>query len=64
MNEKPKNIAQDPVIILFRYSGYYQDRNEFYRLFKQHSISYQTAFDAYRFGCRIRQNRIKCGVEL
>jgi hypothetical protein len=61
MNEKSQNITQDPVIIQLRYSGYYQDRAEFSRLLKCHRIAYQVAIDAYRFGSKVRQNRIKCG---
>jgi hypothetical protein len=64
MNELPKNYTQDPVIIQFRYSGYYQDRAEFSQLLKRHRIKYQDAIDAYRFGAKVRQNRLKCGFPL
>jgi hypothetical protein len=63
MEQKPQNITQDPVIIQFRYSGYYQDRAEFSRLLKHNRIPYQTAIDAYRFGGKVRENRIKCGFD-
>jgi hypothetical protein len=64
MEQKTQNITLDPIIIQFRYSGYYQDRAEFRRLLKLHRIAYQAAIDAYRFGGRVRENRIKCGFDL
>ncbi len=64
MNQEPKNFTQDPVIIQFRYAGYYQNKAEFDRLYARHRIDYDTAFNAYMFGRQVRKNRIKCGVEL
>ena len=64
MNTNSKNITQDPVIIQFRYSGYYQNKAEFDRLFAHHHIAYDVAFDAFMFGKKVRQNRIRCGFPL
>ena len=64
MKTKSQNATQNPVIIEFRYAGYYQNRAEFSRLLLRHRIKYQDAIDAYRFGAKIRQNRIKCGIAL
>jgi hypothetical protein len=64
MNENSQTYTQDPVIIQFRYAGYYQDRAEFRRLLKVHRIQYQLAINAFRFGAKVRQNRIKCGFDL
>lgn len=64
MNTKNQNITQDPVIIQFRYAGYYQDKAKFDQLYARHRIDYDKAFNAYMFGRKIRKNRIDCGVEL
>jgi transposase-like protein len=64
MKQKTQNIAHDELLILFRYTGYYRNTAEFRRLLANHRIAYKEAFEAYVFGCKIRQNRIKCGVAL
>ncbi|MDR1950707.1 MAG: hypothetical protein LBP96_00575 [Bacteroidales bacterium] len=63
MNKKSQNITQDPIIIKFRYSGYYDDKIEFDRLFAHHRVEYDEAFDAFMFGRKVRKNRIKCGYD-
>ena len=64
MNPNSQNITQDPIIIQFRYSGFYQNRAEFSRLLQRHRTPYQIAIDAFRFGAKVRQNRIKCGFAI